>query len=256
MKLHFPVFAAVIALLLLTPSPVFAASPSFQQLNLKNQFGEQSHNYINGGSQIDLSFTVASSDSGGKGITGLSAPFGVSAVYMHTSATPASGNPNPAAGYILVEFTPQFSGYIGSYSAFASANSGSNVNISSGLTVGQVYVITSVGTSTAANWQAVGLPTGVTPAVGVAFVATSSSAGTGTGVVQVPLATGSGVYHVEAVGSPTASDALTGSYGSYAIFQVLGATNSTTTTLVAKAPADGTVVSMHVKMLPTAKALK
>jgi hypothetical protein len=62
--------------------------------------------------------------------------------------------------------------------------SGTPVNISGGLTVGIVYAITSLGNTTALQWQALGLPVGVTPVIGVTFVCTSVTPGVGTGVVQ------------------------------------------------------------------------
>jgi hypothetical protein len=245
-------FLATIAALIAMPTQALATT--YQSQVSKNQFGETSISSIIGGSSIDLSFKVLSTNA--SGVTNVSAPFGVAAVYMHTSTTPATGNPNPLAGYIVVELTPQFSGYIGSYDAFLSANSGSSVSISSGLTANQVYTIITVGTSTAANWQAIGLPVGVTPAVGVSFVASTSSAGTGTGTVQAPLATGSGVYKIEAIGSPVAtSDVGVTGYGSYIMFQALGATSSTSTVFKAVAPADGTIISMHLQYLPTASSL-
>lgn len=172
----------------------------FPSLYLKNQFGEQSNNFIIGGSAaLSAQFTVAPADVGGKGITGLVAR-GISDIFMHTSQTPASGNPNPANGMILVKLTDKFISLLKFGSSIASPNSGTPINISSGLAVGTLYVITAVGTSTAANWQALGLPVGITPAIGAMFVATSASAGTGTGAVQIPLAAGAGVSHLELVG--------------------------------------------------------
>lgn len=252
------IFASALMLLMafatVAAPTAFASGPTYKSAVLKNQFGETSINSVIGGSEVDVKFTVAAADAGGKGITGLSAPFGVANVFMHTSQTPATGNPNPAAGYILVELAPNYNGYLASYDSLLSPNSGSSINISSGLTVGGVYIITAVGTSTAANWQAVGLPVGVTPAVGVSFVATSSSAGTGTGTVQVPLATGAGTLVIDGVGSPPVQ--LSGqAYGSYLIFRALAATSSSVTTLVATAPADGTVISLHLALLPVAAKL-
>ena len=62
--------------------------------------------------------------------------------------------------------------------------SGTPINITTGLTVGIVYAITALGTTTTLQWQALGFPVGTTPAVGDTFVCTSATVGVGTGVVQ------------------------------------------------------------------------
>jgi hypothetical protein len=157
---------------------------------------------IGGSSQIGATFTVAPADSGGLGITGLSS-YQIANVYMHTSATPAVGNPNPAAGLILVQFSKAFQGFNKIVmNGPTSPGSGTNVAVTAGLTVGGLYQITVVGTTTAAQWQALGLPVGVVPAVGAVFIATSASAGVGTGQVQVPLSSGVGIDHIELFGNP------------------------------------------------------
>lgn len=70
------------------------------------------------------------------------------------------------------------------------------------MTVHVPYVITALGTSTQANWQAVGLPANITAAVGVSFFATVTGGGTGTGTVQAAATAGSGIDHIEVVGDP------------------------------------------------------
>lgn len=220
---------------------------------LKNQFGETSINLIQGGSnQIDCNWVVDRTNGNGLGIRNLKGS-GCAAVYMNTSATPSASNPNPAVGYILVQLASNYFGYVGGYSGFVSPLTGTPINISSGLTQHNPYVITSVGTSTAANWQALGLPLGVTPAVGVSFIATTASAGTGTGVVQAPVATGSGALYTDVIGDANGSVSATG--GAQLLIRVLGATNSSTTTLVATAPANGTVIGLRFVMLPLSSQL-
>lgn len=51
---------------------------------------------------------------------------------------------------------------------------------STNLTVGVLYEITTVGDATADDWLAVGVPSGLTPSVGLPFVATATGAGVGT----------------------------------------------------------------------------
>jgi hypothetical protein len=71
---------------------------------------------------------------------------------------------------------------------------------------------------------------GTLPAVGVAFIAAATGAGTGTGKVQAANAIHSNVGHVEVLGDPNQTitssiGALTGSStGPYAIFKCIGST--------------------------------
>lgn len=159
------------------------------------------------------------------GIRSLKGP-GVKAVYMNTSATPATGNPNPAAGTILVQLQDNYTRLLSGGNQILSPNSGSDVKIdNSALTAGVAYTITTLGNATAAKWQAIGVPVGVTAAVGVSFIALTNG-GTGnvlTSRVQAAASTGSGIASIEIVGSPNASIAplkSTGQgYGANIIYQ-------------------------------------
>lgn len=176
---------------------------SYPSLILENQFGEVSNSFIKGGSsRLRAKFTVKSDDTDGKGITGLAAQ-GISAVYMHTSATPDAANPNPIAGYILVKFDKAFSSFQSLQATAIPPQSGSSLLVASaGLSVGTVYVITVLGTTSAAQWLALGVPAGVTAALGIAFVALATSA-TGTGAVQVPKTGGTAIVSINPVGDPS-----------------------------------------------------
>lgn len=210
----------------------------------KNQFGETTNAYLTGGSnQIDINFVIDPANGNGLGNRNLKGSPLVANVYTHTSATPAAGNPNPPVGFVLVEFAKAFSGYITGVMGIASPVSGTPVNISSGLTLHGVYVITSVGTSTPANWQALGLPTNIVPAVGVSFVATTASAGTGTGIVETSGV--SGIVVAEVVGDPNQTIGPSTGAG-YILVQLLAPTNSSTTTLIPAAPAVGSVVGLRI----------
>lgn len=154
---------------------------------------------------VDCSFTVDPDNANGLG-TSLLKGQGVTNVFMHTSQTPATGsngylNPNPAAGYILVQLADNFTRFYTEMQTFVPPLSGASILVTTGTTLGLAYVITSVGTTTTAQWQKLGLPPGVTPAVGVAFIAKATTTATGTGTIQVPLSTGSGIDHIEVIGS-------------------------------------------------------
>lgn len=145
---------------------------------------------------VDCSFTVAPADTGGFGITGLKGQ-GVSQVYMHTSATPAVGNPNPANGIIVVKLADNFSKLYQLGASFHAANSTATTS-----TVANVInVISTLGTATYAQWLAVGLPAGVIPAIGVAFIATSSAVIGGSAQTAIVTATGAGIDHIEHQGA-------------------------------------------------------
>lgn len=195
---------------------------------------------------LDCQFTVAAADTGGLGITGLKGP-GIQAVYMHTSQTAAAGNPNPADGYIYVQFPDAYYADYRLWSGLVTPQSGSSILVASAGTVNHgAYVITIVGTTTAAGWQSLGLPVGVTPAVGVPFIATATATATGTGAVQVPHANGCGVIAVEQVGYAAGGLAPVGIGAGYPyiILRTMGPTNSSTTTPIAVAPRDGTIISL------------
>lgn len=225
-------------------------------LVLQNQFGETSNNFIKGGSgQVSALFTVNAADAAGNGITGL-LPKGIAAIFMHTSQTPAAGNPNPAAGYILVKFAKGYAGMLSHAFSLKSPLSGSSINVTTGVTGGLVYIITALGTTTAAQWQALGLPTNVVPAVGQSFVAPATVTGSGTGTIQVQANTGTGVLHLENVGDASLNANTSDGTGGTMILAVYAATSSSVTTLKPTAPADGSGIGLTFQMTAQPSALE
>jgi hypothetical protein len=152
-------------------------------------------------------------------------------------------NRNPASGLALFQCTNNLNKYSGGVDGFVSPLAGANIVITaSNLTVGQAYVITSVGTSTLADWQAVGLPMGLTPTPGQSFIAISTGAGAGTGTVKVPGV--SGITSVEVVGDPNteiANASIAQNGGAWLLVQFLAATAAGNTALIPTAPAAGSV---------------
>lgn len=332
---------------------------------------------------VDCNFIVDSTNGNGLGIRSLKGA-NVRNVFMHTSATPGKGtdgylNPNPAAGYAIIQLKDNYIRYAGGFSGFSSPTTGSTLAINgSALTDGTPYTIATVGVGTAGaatiapvadvsgslastwfslydnygntfiiwfsvsgvgtppagvsgtlvqqtitsgttaanvgaalvltienlpsapgsatmsftatgtttvtatstknaplagaptdgaiatgftfaltkynsnleNWQAVGLPKGVLPAVGASFVATATGQSTGGGSTGTVLALGvSGITSIEVLGDPNQTLGpipMGGSpnVGGYILVQFLGATSSSTTTLTPTAPAANTVVGM------------
>lgn len=253
MKRHWAALAALATLL--SAVVALAASPS---LILVNRFGEKSINQLVGGSgAVDLSFTVNAADSAGFGVTGLSGSQ-VSHVYMNTSATPAlAGGINPPAGTIMIQLSQNYAGYVNGYYEISSPTPAASPTpvvspspVPSGtpaplaLAASTLYVINALGTTSSSGWQSIGLPSGITPAVGVPFVTPSalpSSYPTGTGKVAQPSV--SGVGSMEVVGNP--SQALGATGGAWITLRALGPTSSSVTTPIAVAPAAGSVVALR-----------
>ncbi len=97
------------------------------------------------------------------------------------------------------------------------------------------------------DWEAVGLPKGLTPAVGQAFIATASGAGGSTGTVKAVST--AGITRVEVIGDSNltlAPQPQGGSayVGGYIIVQFMAATSASVTTQIPTAPAAGSVIGM------------
>lgn len=101
------------------------------------------------------------------------------------------------------------------------------------------------------DWQNVGVPKGVVPAVGVSFIATATGYSTGGGSTGLVKAVGvTGIVSAEIIGSPNLSLApipMSGSpnSGAWILVQFMGATSSSVTTLIPTAPAEETQVYMQ-----------
>lgn len=181
---------------------------------------------------VDCNFIVDSTNGNGLGIRSLKGP-GIKAVYMHTTQTPAAGNPNPGSGVIVVQLQDNWFRYFGGFSGQVQPVSGTPLTAT---TANVAYVITSLGTATAAQWQAVGLPAGFVPAVGMAFIATASATIGGSATVEVSAAAGSGIDHIEVLGDPNTT-INTPAAPSQIILQCFAGGTKT-------APADGSVIGL------------
>ena len=190
--------------------------------------------------KIDVQFTVNAEN--GLGITSLKSNGYVRNVFMHTTGTPATNNgylnPNPASGYVLVQFNNNYKYSLGETYSFQSPLSGSSLTST---TIGLAYVIVTLGTTTAAQWLAAGVPPGVTPAVGVSFIAIATGAIGGTGTVNVPATNGSTIVTADVIGDPTVSlnnSSLATNGGAWMLVRFMNGSMAIT------APAVGSVCSM------------
>lgn len=208
-------------------------------------------NWMNGGKifameagpvLLTCNFIVDSTNGNGLGIRSLKGA-AIENVYMHTSATPATGNPNPEAGVIVVQLQDNYNRQLAGMSGYLSPL-GASVTAT---TAADPAVVTSLGTSTTVQWLAVGFPrqylntSTQLPNVGAAFIPTSSGTIGGSATVAPP--TVSGVDHIEAIGDPnqTISSASPQTVGAQLVMQCLAAGTLT-------APANGTVITLTFLM--------
>ncbi len=207
-------------------------------------------NWASGGKQysmhvspvmIDCNFIV--DDTAASGISDLKGPC-VAEVLMHSDhATPSMTLQD---GSILIRLEDNYNGvYNVVQASIVLAASGSDVKIdNSAMTAGVPYRITIVGDATQAKWEAIGLPEGVTPAVGVSFIAaTNGGAGnTLTSRVQAAITT-STVAAIQLAADPNlTSESEEAAYGAYIIMQCRDFAGA----LVA--PANGTKISIQMYM--------
>lgn len=196
---------------------------------------------------LNMQFTVTPTN--GLGITSLKSNGWVNNVFLHTSTTPALNNgmtnPNPANGFGLIQLKQNFNYYLGGFASVQPPASGSDIKIdNSAMTAGQAYIITTLGNATAAKWLAIGVPAGVTPAVGVPFVAlTNGGAGnTLTSRVQVPSVSGVGAVEVIGNTNLAINSSIAANSGQFVMLQFLAASGSGT---VAAPVFTGTALGTH-----------
>lgn len=203
---------------------------------------------------LDCNFIVDSANGNGFGVRGLKGQ-GISSLFMHTSSTPGRAsngqlNPNPASGIIQVQLTDNFNRYYGGTAGFVSPVGASTTSSVANV----INVITVLGTATVAQWQAVGLKPGVTPAVGAAFVATSAAVIGGSAQTAIILAAGAGIDHIEVGGDPnlTVNPIPMGGSPNVGGFIYLSCFKNTVLT----APTDGTTIGLQFYMSQSSVMVK
>lgn len=171
--------------------------------------------------EIDLTFTVDATN--GLGVTSAKSNGWVNNVFMHTSTTPSANNgvtnPNPADGIIIVQLKQNMNVCLGAKANFQAPVTGSGLDT---VVANTAYVISSLGTTTTAEWQSVGLMPGFSPAVGQAFIASGSVAIPGSG--QAKAVGVAGVAQVEIFGDPNqeiANSNIASNAGAYVFLQCL-----------------------------------
>jgi hypothetical protein len=165
---------------------------------------------------------------------------GASGAVTNLAGTGVASITKLATGTYQINFTNAYQRHLGTEVNAYSPGTGSTA--ATALSAGTVYTIATLGTTTAAGWQAAGLSASVTPAVGVSFLATG--AGTGTGTCTTPSV--SGLVDSEIVGNPNTT--LGNSSTPYIIVQLLAPTSSSVTTPVPTNPATGTTMTFQFWM--------
>lgn len=161
-----------------------------------------------------------------------------------------AANPNPSAGYAWIQLKQNFNIYLGGFSGFVSPLTGSALT---SVTAGTAYVIITLGTTTLAQWQAAGLPMGLTPTVGQSFIAAIGAGSIG-GSGTVKAVGVSGITSVEVIGDPNqsiANSSIAQFGGAWLLVQFLTPTVSTgafVSPFIPTAPAPNSVVGMTIFM--------
>ena len=176
---------------------------------------------------------------GGAGITRLMALNGSITIAAAVTLSLPPAQPASGGGTIIVQLQDNYNRSLCGFNARVSPINGVP---STTVAAGTPVIITSLGTATLAQWQAVGLPLGLTPAIGLSFVPTTSATIGGGATVEAPSILGSGVASIETVGDPNLSIApdlsKSQGFGSQFILQCRSYA------MADVAPADGTVISL------------
>lgn len=195
---------------------------------------------------VNVQWTVTATN--GLGVTSVKSNGYVRNVFMHTSTTPTSNdgytNPNPASGYALIQFTNNFNYYLNGPVTMQVPTTGSTKIDNSALTAGDAYIISTLGDAPLATWQGVGVPPGITPAVGVSFIATAVGAGSNVYTSRVSTPASQAVIGAFVVGNPgvmLSSSSVAQYGGAWLLLQFQDAS------FAATAPTAGTVVRASFK---------
>lgn len=148
-----------------------------------------------------------------------------------------------AAGQYQIVLEDPYNRFLGMNAWIASPSAGSALTATAS---GTVYIINALGTATTAQWVAVGLAVGVTPAVGVAFKASATATIGGSATVKV--AGVSGMQSIEMVGDPNLTLNPAPGSSPYLVMQCMSATSSSVTTNVAADPASGSKLGFQIML--------
>lgn len=150
-----------------------------------------------------------------------------------------------AAGIYQLQLQDNYASYLDASFSIESFGQGSAV-AATALSPNTVYAITSLGTTTQAQWVTAGVPSGITAAVGVVFKCAATSSGTGAGKAVAAA----NLYNIQVVGNPNLMlskqpfQANSGGYVTFACIAPLTAgTAAADATPTITDPAAGTIIT-------------
>jgi hypothetical protein len=146
-----------------------------------------------------------------------------------------------ATGIYKVQLEDSYNRYLGGSAGFVSYI-GTPIHIHDA-SIGSVNVITSLGTTSQAQFELAGVPAGIPAAVGLAFQASASIASV-TGTATVAPAKASGVMAVEVVGNANLS--VVSVSDPHFFIATMGPTGAGDTTMIPVAPVDGSVLGLFI----------
>lgn len=163
--------------------------------------------------------------------------FGASGAVSSYTGRGISSVTKLTTGIYQIQLTDDFNYFVNGDFRMESGVSGGAVTDGSFVT-NTLYQIQTLGTT---NWGAVGLPSGLTPAVGMVFVATGAG-GSGGGTVKAIGV--SGINSVEIAQNVQTELYNTGTnIGSTIVVQTLAPTSSSVTTPIPASPANGSIMA-------------
>lgn len=148
-------------------------------------------------------------------------------------------------GIYQIQLKDNYNGLFGQSFNVRSPTTGSAVTAGSFVAT-TIYQITTLGTT---NYNLIGVPAGITPTVGMSFVATGIGSGTGTATAIG----NSNISAIETVGTLAGRNAqlnkqpFQANSGGYILFQTLAPTSSSVTTQIPTNPTSG--CSIHFQFL-------
>lgn len=160
---------------------------------------------------------------------------GTGAVTSYTGSIAIRSVTRVTTGIYQIILTDNFYTFMQGFGSFYAPVTGSALGVDASgaaLSISQVYQIVTLGVQTAANWTTLGMPPGITPAVGIAFVAAATGAGATSGAGTVKAIGVSGIGSVEIMGNPNLTMGPTGAgnQGGIILIQTLQPQQTGTTT--------------------------
>lgn len=150
---------------------------------------------------------------------------------------------NQATGVYKVTLSGKFYKFLGFSHSDSGINDTANHVAIASLSNGVPYVITTVGTSTAADWTLAGLDSGVVPAVGVAMTAVTAASGSGGNGFASPVIV-NGITKLQVYGDPNTT--LNPAVGTDPYFYIQTLYDASSNIVAPAVPVDNTIIRFQL----------